>query len=74
MTIEAKPGTDLRSYALCALADEGLAGPPYNLDDVSARIYIDGDSIHVSFWDMERYIREENRYYKKLKELSQKHV
>jgi hypothetical protein len=32
--IEAKPNTNLRSLALCALASKGYAGPNYNLDDV----------------------------------------
>jgi hypothetical protein len=31
--IEAKPNTNLRSLALCALASKGYAGPN-NLDDV----------------------------------------
>jgi hypothetical protein len=29
--IEAKPNTNLRSLAICALASKGYAGPNYNL-------------------------------------------
>ncbi len=70
MIIEAKPNTELRDYAICALSDEGLAGPNYSLDDISATITINGDTIHVSFWDTSRYIGSNNKYYKKLKELA----
>lgn len=74
MTIEAKPNTDLRTYAICALANEGFAGTPYSLEDISAMVSVDGDSIYVSFWDMGSYIRKQNIYYEKLKELSQKYL
>ena len=46
-SIEALPGTELRSLAICAMAASGLAGPNYNLDDVSALVMRNNDYIHV---------------------------
>jgi len=65
-SIEALPGTELRSLAICAMAASGLAGPNYNLDDVSALVMRNNDYIHVSFWDMNKFIREDNEWYEKL--------
>jgi len=63
--------SDLGSYALCAMASDGICGPPYNLSDLSVRIsrtinkyeeYYD-----VNFYDMSHHVSKGNKYYKKIK-------
>jgi hypothetical protein len=65
--IKGEPNTEIRTLCICALADTGLAGPSYNLDDVSSYCSLDGENIHVSFYDMERTITKKNKYFEELK-------
>lgn len=65
--IEAKPNTNLRSLAICALASKGYAGPNYNLDDISATITIIDNCFHISFWDMDCIVGESDRLYEEIK-------
>ena len=65
--IEGKPGTKIRNLCLCGLADEGLAGPPYRLDDISSFCEQSEDSIYISFYDMNKIITSRNKYYNRLK-------
>lgn len=72
--MEAKPNTKLRSLAISVLFNKGYAGPNYNLDDVSAIVTKNLDSIDISFWDMSCIINPNNKYYNDILEELNKEV
>ena len=64
--MEAKPKTELRSLCLTALFNAGFAGPPYNLDNLSAFANQSGNSIVISFYDMKTTISPDNELFDKI--------
>ena len=66
-SFEAKPDTALRSVLLSAMFHKGIAGPNYNLDDVSAHVTINESSYGISFWDMSCSVREGDNGYDEIK-------
>jgi hypothetical protein len=65
--LEGKPGSKLRNLCIHALASMGWAGPPYNLDDISAYCELEKNWISIYFWDMVDAIGEKNDCYNGLK-------
>ena len=61
--IKAKPNTDLRGAILSAMASKGIAGPNYNLDDVSAYCTPSNGVLYLHFWDMSCHVKEGEQGY-----------
>jgi hypothetical protein len=65
MVISTKQSTSLGSLGLEAIATR-FCGPNFNLSDVLVEFYRNGESILVSFYDMNVYIKPDNRLYARL--------
>lgn len=61
--IEAKPNRELRSEILSAMFHRGFVGPNCSLDDVSAYVTKNSNTLNLSFWDMSCTINENDKGY-----------
>ena len=61
--------SELGSLGLAVLSERGFCGPPYDLSDFAIHIYRIKNGFEVSFYDMDCYVGESNKYYSEMKEL-----
>lgn len=58
--------TRLGTLGLYALLDAGFCGPPYDLSDLSVRLYLVGDNVNVNFYDMTCTVEASSKYYEEM--------